>query len=384
MSGRILFISTGLGAGGAETLLLKLAKQLKEIGTHCGVVSLGDEGVIGPALRCIGIPVWCLRLSRPLAWPSALSKLRNALSTFRPTVVQGWMYHGNIVATWAAHMSHPSRALAWSVRQSLATPSVDHFTTRLAIRLSAFLSQKADVIIYNSSAARESHEARSFSASKGTVLPNGFDIRSSAPGAESSQEVRDELHVPPHASLIGHVARWHPVKDHRTLLAALARVTRRYDQTVCALVGDGVDANNRELSDTVHAFGLQRNVRLLGRRTDIARLQAAFDIACLSSRAESFPNAIGEAMCAGVPCVSTAVGDVAKMIADTGHIVPVGDADAFADALLDLISIGPKRLKDLGARARRRIVENYSIESVAAQYASLYDTIAAKRPGQVS
>jgi glycosyltransferase involved in cell wall biosynthesis len=294
------------------------------------------------------------------------------------------MYHGNLVATWATHMAHPSPALAWSVRQSLATPTVDHFTTRLAIRLNAFLSQKADVIIYNSSSAREGHEARSFSASKGTVLPNGFDTKACSPRAGSSQEVRHELQVLPHAPLIGHVARWHPVKDHRTLLAALARVTRQSDEIVCAMVGDGVDANNRELTDTVNAFGLQRNVRLLGRRTDIARLQAAFDVACLSSRAESFPNAIGEAMCAGVPCVSTAVGDVANLIADTGRIVPVGDPEALADALLDLISMDTERLQDLGLRARRRIVENYSIESVSGQYASLYDRITDQHPGQIT
>lgn len=138
----------------------RLSPQLNDMGTHCGVVSLGDEGAIGPELRRSAVPVWCLGLRHAVRWPSALSRLRSALATMRPTVVQAWMYPGNLAATLAARLMRPVPALAWSVRQSLAAPSWDRPTTRLAIKLGAFLSQKADVIIYNSSVAREGHEAR--------------------------------------------------------------------------------------------------------------------------------------------------------------------------------------------------------------------------------
>lgn len=382
MSRRIIFVSTGLGAGGAETALLRLSRRLIETGTECGVVSLGDEGVLGPELRRSAIPVWCLTLRHPVGWLSALSQLNSALATLRPTVVQGWMYHGNLTATLASGLVRPAPALAWSVRQSLAAPSLDRATTRLAIRLGAFLSQQAAVIIYNSSVAREGHEASGFNAEKGVVLPNGFDVDAARPDSQAIQAVRRELRVPPSIPLIGHVARWHPVKDHRTLLEAAARVIQHSGEAVFALAGEGVHEGNRELSDTVAALGLQRNVRLLGRRTDMARLQSAFDVACLTSRAESFPNAIGEAMCAGIPCVSTAVGDAADLIADTGRVVPVGDAHLLATALLDLISLEPGRLRELGSRARRRIVEHYSIDSVADRYAALYDKLAATRVGR--
>ena len=150
------------------------------------------------------------------------------------------------------------------------------------------------------------------------------------------------------------------------------------------MAGDGVDDKNRDLNNAVAAPGLLRSVRLLGCRTDVGRLQSAFDIACLSSRAESFPNAIGEAMSAGVPCVSTAVGDVAGLIADTGRIVPAGDPDALGTALLELIGFGPAQLMELGSRARQRIVEHYSINRVAHQYSARYEDLCAPRSGQVN
>lgn len=384
MNRGVIFISTGLGPGGAETALLRLCRQLNDTGTHCGVVSLGDEGVIGPELRRSAVPVWCLGLKHAVRWPSALSQLRIALATLRPTVVQGWMYHGNLAAILASRLMRPMPALAWSVRQSLAAPSLDRSTTRLAIRLGAFLSQSADAIIYNSSVARDGHEATGFSSGKGTVVPNGFDVHAAPPDSQAIQAVRRELQVPSNAPLIGHVARWHPVKDHRTLLTAAARVVQRCKKAIFALVGDGVDDRNQELNDAVAAHGLQRNVRLLGRRADTGRLQSAFDVACLSSLAESFPNAIGEAMCAGVPCVSTQVGDVADLIANTGRIVPIGDANAFGAALVDLILMEPARLRELGTRARQRIVELYSIESVAHRYTVLYDKLAATPVGRAT
>src|SRR5688572_28365817 len=219
MSKRIIFVSTGLAAGAAETVLLRLSRRLTQLDTTCGVISLGDDGGVGPEFRRSAIPVWCLELKRPFGWCTALKEIRTALVTLRPTVIQGWMYHGNLLATAVAALMRPQTPLAWSVRPSITAPTLDRPMTRLAILLNALSSRRADAIIYNSSVAREGHEAKGFHSEHGTVLPNGFDVDAFPLSEQSRRDVRLELGVPGQAVLIGHVARSHPVKDHQTFLA---------------------------------------------------------------------------------------------------------------------------------------------------------------------
>jgi len=143
------------------------------------------------------------------------------------------------------------------------------------------------------------------------------------------------------------------------------------------LVGEGVDASQGELTALISRLGLASNVRLLGRRDDLPRLLAGLDVVCLTSTGESFPNAIGEAMSCGVPCVSTAVGDVAELIGDTGAVVAPGEPAAVAAAVVRLLSLEPPQRRALGERARARIVDRFSIGEVARRYAGLLHAAAA-------
>jgi glycosyltransferase involved in cell wall biosynthesis len=104
----------------------------------------------------------------------------------------------------------------------------------------------------------------------------------------------------------------------------------------------------------------------------VARLMASFDIIVSSSSREGFPNVIGEAMACGVPCVVTDVGDSAKLVGQTGLVVPPRNPEALAQAGRELIRLGPEGRAKMGAAARERIRENFQLESVIAQYEGLY------------
>jgi glycosyltransferase involved in cell wall biosynthesis len=95
-------------------------------------------------------------------------------------------------------------------------------------------------------------------------------------------------------------------------------------------------------------------------------------VALPSAWGEGFPNIIGEAMAAGVPCVATDVGDAAWVVGETGRAVPPRDADALAKALLDLADLGPERRATLGCAARARIEEHFSLSGVVQRYAALF------------
>ena len=101
----------------------------------------------------------------------------------------------------------------------------------------------------------------------------------------------------------------------------------------------------------------------------------ALDLATLSSSfGEGFPNVIGEAMACGVPCVSTDVGDTARIINDASRIVPRGDASALAAAWSATLALPRDVAAAKNTAGRERIVEAFSVEAMVARTTALYDT----------
>ncbi len=133
------------------------------------------------------------------------------------------------------------------------------------------------------------------------------------------------------------------------------------------------------LIDRIESRGLQKRFHLLGRRSDIPRITAALDLATSSSSSgEGFSNVIGEAMACGVPFAATNIGDATRIIGETGKVVPPREPAALAAAWNGLLSLPVEQRTALGAAARQRIEEHFSLSAVAAQYAALYRELAAE------
>jgi glycosyltransferase involved in cell wall biosynthesis len=100
---------------------------------------------------------------------------------------------------------------------------------------------------------------------------------------------------------------------------------------------------------------------------------AAMDVVVSASEwGEGFPNVLGEAMAAGVPCVATDVGDSANVIGDCGSLVAAGDPAELARAIGELLALPPEQRAALGVRARGRVKQLYSMDRVAALYLDAY------------
>lgn len=367
-------VTTGLDIGGAEMALLRLLPALRGLGIESSVVSLRSAGAVGPRLDDAGIRVRSLGLPRPVAtagaWPRLLAFLRES----PPALLHGWMYHGNLAALAAARrLGVP---IVWGIRQSLGAGYRDKWLTRRVIDAGARLSGRVDRIVYNSAAARSAHEARGYAVAGGVVIPNGFNTQALRPDGAARAAVRAELGIAADAPLVAQVARYHPGKDYPTLLRAAARIVAALPAARFILVGEGVDASNAALTSPIQSLRLDAHVLMLGRRDDVPRLLAAVDVAVLTSAGEAFPNVLGEAMSCGVPCVGTAVGDVPHLIGDTGEVVPPSDAEAVAAAVVCLLSLPALERRALGARARQRIVDNFSLDRVAKAYADLLFEVA--------
>src|SRR5215467_685922 len=370
---RVMHVITGLASGGAETMLLKpLSARTKDF--EVLVMTLDQkELTLEPAIRQLGVSVCNLGLRRSIPSPRVALAVRRTLLQFRPHVIQGWMPHGNLVASFAGILSRPRVPVLWNIRMSLSESREEPLRTRAIIRFAARLSWHPQVIIYNSQSGARQHEALGYRASKRVFIPNGFDCQLFRPNQDARRRVRCELGVAEDALLIGMVARNHPMKDHSNFLRAAAIIASRYPLARFVLVGTGVTAQDQVLANTIAQHQLTHKTFLLGQRPDIPRLTAALDVACSTSFwGEGFSNAVGEAMACGVPCVVTDIGDSAGIVANTGLIVPARNPEAFAQSLAQLIEAGTERRRELGILARQRVEENFSLDVIVRRYEDLY------------
>ena len=368
----VIHVITGLNVGGAEQMLVRLLPGLEAQGVANMVLSLTGRGPLARAIEASGVRVLALNLPAGRPPLRGLGALVRLLRHERPDVVQGWLYHANLLAAVAGRLSGDK--VLWNIRS--ASPDLEIYgrSTALAVRAGAWLSPWPRVVIANSNAARRQHEVFGYRPRRWALIPNGFDLDRFRPDADAYRYVREELGLPPEARLVGHFGRFHPVKRHDVLLAAAARLLPRRADAHVLLAGSGVTADNPALRAGLPPE-LARRVHFFGERHDLPRLMAALDALALSSDSESFPNVVGEAMACGVPCVVTDVGDAAEIVGPTGIVVPPGDGAALADGLDRLLALPPEATRALGAQARSRIEARYSLSRIVEQYGALYRSL---------
>jgi glycosyltransferase involved in cell wall biosynthesis len=135
------------------------------------------------------------------------------------------------------------------------------------------------------------------------------------------------------------------------------------------LVGDGPD---REHALAVAAdLGCQHKVEHLGVQDNLELVLQHADLFLSASETESFGLSMLEAMSCGVPCVSTAVGGVAEVLADTGRLTPFGQPEALGQAALAILQ-NPALHDHLAHRARARAVESFATDRIVSQYEAIY------------
>jgi glycosyltransferase involved in cell wall biosynthesis len=205
-------------------------------------------------------------------------------------------------------------------------------------------------------------------AQKVRLMPNPYIPRPPVGG-----DLRAELGVGADAPLVGTAARMRPEKELEVLIDAFAAVARAVPEARLLLAGDG--PSRARLERHVASLDLADRVHFLGMREDIDGLLRALDVAAMSSRFEGSPLFAFECMAHEVPLVATAVGGLNDVFEDgrTALLVPAGDREALADAIVALLREPDRRA--LIAAAAHAQLENYSIERVIGRYVELYEEL---------
>lgn len=344
-------------------MLVRLAGGLQQRGFDQHVISMSGRGASGQKLEMLGVPVTTLDLKSAILAPIAVARAVRTISRIRPDILQGWMYHGDLLATLAHYLvaNRESRCLLWNIRAS----NIDKSRYGNLLRINALLSSKADVVLANSTTGLKFHLANGFQPRRSEIIPNGIDLEKFRPDIETRVRVRSELGWPADALVAIHVARLDPMKDHATFVEAMRLSPGAYGLML------GMDTEKLDVPS---------NVKALGNRRDVERFYAAADIVISTSiYAEGFSNALAEGMSCGLIPIATDIGDARTVIGPPGRIISQRDPNSLAEAIAELANLSAAERDERRAAARRWIGDNFALDRIVDRYAALYAELAVDR-----
>jgi glycosyltransferase involved in cell wall biosynthesis len=356
MKPKVLHIIPALIQGGAEKLLFDLVSNSRQSMEMKVVTLLGEAPFfdLDPAM------VSSLGMRRGRLSLRAVVRLRKKVEEFRPHVIHAWLYHGNLFSIAAVGLGIP---IIWSIHNTTLSAEHSKPLTRLANRICARLSRRVPArIVY-------------YDRSRGLVIENGIDIAAFAFDAAARRRTRDAISIAEDDYAVGCVARFDPQKNHPLLIEAFSR-SNMGDRATLVLVGRGCTEDNEELVHCLQRFGVRDKARLLGERHDMPAIMSALDVlVSASGYGEGLPLAAIEAAAAGLPIVTTDVGDVRSLVLDPAHLVSPDDANAMATVIRNVREGGAET--DLRKSERRaRIVRDFSLDRSLARYQDLYRSLA--------
>lgn len=372
----IVQVVQAIDRGGLEMMAVDLAIALRQRGFGSSIVALTEGGRLEARLRGAGVPFESMGGAR-YSSPASHIAVARVLRRLRPTVVHTHHLPSLLNAGPSARALRVSRL----VHTEHAHIYLDEEPrVRPLLRWGA---QLADVVTLVGAALLPYYvRTVGLPESRLRVVPNGIDTARFRPVPRGEVSARRHAAgLPEDQVLVGAVGRLAPEKNYALLVRALARARAAGAPVAVALVGDGEE--REPLQRLVRELALDAHVTFLGWRSDVANLVGIFDVLAVTSTSEALPLVVLEAMSAGVPVLSTAVGEIPRVLAggapdsDTpgdagvGVLVPSGDLDAFARALVRLGGSEASR-RAMGTRARARAVERYSHGAMVDAYLALY------------
>jgi glycosyltransferase involved in cell wall biosynthesis len=365
---KVLHVIDSFSFGGAERLLANLNRFAPQVGLDLRVASLApctpERTQSLGLLEEAGLRPTFVDVHR-LVQPTAIARLRRAIEASGCDVVHAHLgYSAALVPLAARKAGIPCFTTLHHV------PSGDvSWTERLKERLWTRSAERGAALIFVSTAAMEA--ARSLvgqTRPSWRVLHNGVDLSAlSPPDPADRPALPRDLAVPAGAPVVSIVAALRAPKGHEVAIRAWPQVRAAVPGAVLLVVGDGP-----------HLSALQSmagdGVVFAGSREDVPDILRASTLGLLPSLTEALPTALIEAAACALPVVATTVGGTPEVVEHgrTGLLVPPGDVDALAAAVVELLSDRERRAR-FGSAARALAEERFGIEGWAQSLRALYE-----------
>ncbi len=268
-------------------------------------------------------------------------------------------HHGipSVVTIYAKYPVSPKRMLRWANARAQKT-----------------LLTEADVLVYESA-----NTMREFEGYPGRVILNGIDTDYFRPREDLRRRVRESLQIPSDRFVVLFLGRMDRLKGIYVFLDAIAALARRRKDFIALLVGS-IEVS--DIPSRIRALDIGGVTRLLGpvSKLDVLDYYCASDAFVLPSYLEGISSALIEAMACGLPAIATSVGGNPEVVRNDvdGILIPPDDSEALADSLNRMASSG--RLQQaMGASARLRIQERFSLEAMTSMYLQAYEEAVSRR-----
>ena len=363
---RVGFVLHVMNVAGAEMLVLETIRRLSGR-IHPVIFCLDAVGVIGERLRAEGIAVHAYNRTPGLDLSIARRMARD-IRTHRIDVLHAHQYTPFFYGALAARISGVRPRVIFT-EHGRHYPDVVSSKRRWLNRLVMDrLADNVNAVCGFSATALSVLDG--FSSSRIEVVPNGVELASYTRTVDR-RELCGRLGVSPDRRYVVTVARFHPVKDHGTLIRGFARVAQALPDVDLLLAGDG--QLRGELEALVASLGIADRVRFLGVRNDVADLLQLGDVFAMTSLSEAASITLLEAMASAVPVVVTAVGGNPEIARDgiEGRLVPRGDENAVAAALTDILR-DAALAERLGRAGRERVRQHFQIVNTIDRYYRMY------------
>jgi glycosyltransferase involved in cell wall biosynthesis len=381
----VVQVSSGGGRGGAETVLVHLAKSLQTIGVESAVVFLGDGPMVEEAVR-MGIQTEVIGLASKYDF-SAIHRLYTYFRRCRFDVVHTHARRAMLMGNLAARLSRVPVVVTTlhglsGIHGGGETAGDAHILQRLYPSIEGMLGRWCtDACVGWSERVRtDSIRARGLQPERVAVIHNGINLDESHPVGDSTRrtDMRRHMGLEPDDFVVGTVGRLVAVKGQIHLVAAMPHIARELPRARLLIVGAGPMRD--ELENAASRWGVRERVLFAGDLRADSDVHSCFDVFVYPSVDGVFGLVVQEAMACGVPVVVSGLEGTDELIKheENGLLVPPGDERAIAEAVL-LVSRNPGLRRRLIDSGRATIAREFTDAGMARQYRSLYESLLGDR-----
>lgn len=362
---KILIFQDRFQLGGQERQTVLNVQTMDRTRFEPVVATLHDDGEHLEDLAAAGVRPFVFDVGTAMIRPNTalqIARLVRFVQQEGIRLVHAQDLHTNVLGTVAARLAR--------VPSIVTRVDLGHHLAGYRRPLLALASRQAERVLVNALCIREAAIRDGVEPDRIVVVRNGVDP------LELDRAARRPPDVPtPEAGAVVCVANMHhPVKGQTDLLHAMREVVRVRPEARLVLVGDG--ARRPLVERCARQLGIAGHCHFLGHRRDVAAILARARVAVSASHAEGISNAILEAMVARLPVVATAVGGTPEIVRDgeNGFLVPPGAPAALARRILEVLDDAPLGSR-MGARGRRIVEREFSIDAMRASYDALYEDL---------